>query len=70
MTQMIARFQKCRWGFIRRRLDKLKPGKLTRFDLPHWNTVTTTIYRIEIAYGDREYSRARTQHKIIVRRIK
>jgi len=70
MTEMVANFQRKRWGTVRKIIDQLNVGGTAPFHQTRANTVQTTTRRLQDAYGDREYKVRKDGDYLVVTRIK
>jgi len=55
MKELVDRFQRCRWGVVRKIIDQIPVTGYAAFHQTRYNTVITTARRLEYAYGDRKY---------------
>lgn len=70
MNPLVKRFQRKRWGAVRKLIDGLGLFEQHVFSLLDYNTATTTVYRLEIAYGDRSFRRFKDDEQLIIWRVK
>ena len=67
-NEMVARFQRKRWGVVRKIIDQIPPGGYATFHQTRYNTVITTARWLEIAYGDRTFAVTKSGDYYVVRR--
>jgi hypothetical protein len=68
---LVQRFQRCRWGEVRIKMDRLNKGDSLAFPLTNQYSVKTTVARFNYAWdGIRQFSARVTKNNVWAERIK
>jgi len=56
MNEIVANFQRMKWGEERTKIDAMELGDSEKFSMLVYNNVWTSAQRTKHAYGDRRFS--------------